>query len=107
MQERSAEQGLETVTTSVPLIAGEVSLPEVMARLQQDRPVFHSETDLQHSFARGPWELAPKIQSRLEVRQNAPDAEYLDLLCIGPAARTATSSSTSQHSGPERPGNPG
>jgi hypothetical protein len=63
-----------------PLIAGEVSLPEVMARLQQDRPVFHSEADLQHSFARVLWELAPKIQSRLEVRQNAPDAlgaEYL------------------------------
>lgn len=37
-------------------------------------------------------ELAPKIQSRLEVRQNVPDAtgaEYLDLLCIGPTARTA------------------
>lgn len=75
-----------------PLIAGEVSLAEVMARLQQDRPVFHSEADLQHSFARVLWELAPKIQSRLEVRQNAPDAvgaEYLDLLCIGPSARTA------------------
>ncbi|MDI5962981.1 hypothetical protein [Streptantibioticus silvisoli] len=38
------------------------------------------------------WELAPKIQSRLEVRQNASDAtgrEYLDLLCIGPSTRTA------------------
>lgn len=92
MQERSAEQGLGAVTASEPLIAGEVSLPEVMARLQHDRPVFHSERDLQHSFARVLWELAPKIQSRLEVRQNAPDAagaEYLDLLCIGPAARTA------------------
>jgi hypothetical protein len=92
MQERSAEQGLGAVTASGPLIAGEVSLPEVMARLQQDRPVFHSERDLQHSFARVLWEMAPKIQSRLEVRQNAPDAagaEYLDLLCIGPSARTA------------------
>ncbi|WP_327290346.1 hypothetical protein [Streptomyces sp. NBC_01198] len=80
------------MTTSGPLIAGEVSLPEVMARLQQDRPVFHSERDLQHSFARVLWELAPKIQSRLEVRQNARDAvgaEYLDLLCIGPLGRTA------------------
>ncbi|WP_110945521.1 hypothetical protein [Streptomyces avicenniae] len=63
-----------------------------MARLQQDRPVFHSERDLQHSFARVLWELAPEIESRLEVRQNAPDAvgaEYLDLLCIGPTTRTA------------------
>ena len=92
MQEMSAERGSGAVTTSGPLIAGEVSLPEVMARLQQDRPVFHSERDLQHSFARVLWELAPKIQSRLEVRQNVPDAvgaEYLDLLCIGLTARTA------------------
>jgi hypothetical protein len=78
--------------TSRELIAGEIPLAEVMARLQQDRPIFHSERDLQHSFARTLWELAPKIQSRLEVRQNAADAagaEYLDLLCIGPSARTA------------------
>ncbi|WP_405583303.1 hypothetical protein [Streptomyces sp. NBC_01190] len=80
------------MTTSGPLIAGEVPLTEVIARLRQDRPVFHSEADLQHSFARVLWELAPKIQSRLEVRQNALDAtgrEYLDLLCIGPSTRTA------------------
>lgn len=80
------------MTTPGPLIAGEVPLTEVMARLRQDRPVFHSEADLQHSFARVLWELAPEIQSRLEVRQYAPDApgaEYLDLLCIGPSARTA------------------
>jgi hypothetical protein len=63
-----------------------------MAKLRQDRPVFHSERDLQHSFARVLWELAPTVQSRLEVRQNAPHAvgaEYLDLLCIGASARTA------------------
>jgi len=92
MQDRSAEQGPGAVTTSGPLIAGEVPLTEVMARLQRDRPVFHSEADLQHSFARTLWELAPKIQSRLEVRQHAPDAlgaEYLDLLCIGRPTRTA------------------
>lgn len=52
MQERSAEQGSGAVTTSGLLIAGEVSLPEVMTKLRQDRPVFHSERDLQHSFAR-------------------------------------------------------
>jgi hypothetical protein len=83
---------LEAVTASGPLIAGEVSLPEVMARLQKDRPVFHSERDLQHSFARVLWDLAPDIRSRLEVRQNTPHAagaEYLDLLCIGPLGRTA------------------
>jgi hypothetical protein len=94
MQDRSAEQGPGAVTTSGPLIAGEVPLTEVMARLQRDRPVFHSEADLQHSFARTLWELAPKIQSRLEVRQNAPDApgaESFDLLCIGRAAGAKTS----------------
>jgi hypothetical protein len=78
--------------TSGPLLAGEVPLSEVIAKLRQDRPVFHSEADPQHSFARMLWELAPKIQSRLEVRQHVPDAvgaEHLDLLCIGPTARTA------------------
>ncbi|MFF3561402.1 hypothetical protein ACFYXS_15315 [Streptomyces sp. NPDC002574] len=92
MQDRSSEQGSGSATTSGPLIAGEVALTEVIARLRQDRPVFHSEADLQHSFARVLWELAPKIQSRLEVRQHVSDAtgrEYLDLLCIGPSARTA------------------
>jgi hypothetical protein len=92
MQDRSAERGSGAVTTSEPLIAGEVPLTEVIARLRQDRPVFHSEADLQHSFARVLWELAPKIRSRLEVRQHVPDAtgrEYLDLLCLGPSARTA------------------
>ncbi|SFF52474.1 hypothetical protein SAMN05216251_117130 [Actinacidiphila alni] len=77
---------------SGPLIAGEVSLPEVMAQLQQDRPVFHSERDLQHSFARVLWKMAPTVEVRLEVRQNSPEAagaEYLDLLCIGATARTA------------------
>jgi hypothetical protein len=74
------------------LIAGQVPLTEVMARLRQGRPVFHSEADLQHGFARVLWELAPTVQSRLEVRQHASttgSTEYLDLLCIGPSARTA------------------
>lgn len=74
------------------LIAGQVPLIDVMAELHQERPVFHSEADLQHSFARVLWKLAPTIESRLEVRQYAPDAssrEHLDLLCIGPSARTA------------------
>jgi hypothetical protein len=72
------------------LIAGQVPLSDVMDRLRRDRPVFHSEADLQHSFARVLWELAPDIQSRLEVRQNTSKrAEYLDLLCLGPGTRTA------------------
>ncbi|MEU9863601.1 hypothetical protein AB0D99_22275 [Streptomyces sp. NPDC047971] len=74
------------------LIAGEIPLTDVIARLRRDRPVFHSEADLQHSFARALWELAPAIQSRLEVRQPLAEtdgAEHLDLMCIGPKARTA------------------
>ncbi|MFC7825817.1 hypothetical protein [Streptomyces sp. NPDC057375] len=61
-----------------------------MARLHGRRPVFHSEADLQHGFARVLWEMAPEVESRLEVPQRtAGRAEYLDLLCIGPRARTA------------------
>lgn len=72
------------------LIAGEVTLTDVMARLREHRPVFHSEADLQHAFARVLWELAPQVQSRLEVgRTAAGRTERLDLLCIGPRARTS------------------
>ncbi|CAL9426168.1 hypothetical protein SUDANB176_01958 [Streptomyces sp. enrichment culture] len=61
-----------------------------MAILRRHRPVFHSEADFQHSFARILWDLAPEIHSRLEVPQRLPDrTEYLDLLCIGPQGRTA------------------
>ncbi|MCC8340486.1 hypothetical protein LMJ38_31755 [Streptomyces sp. R1] len=71
-------------------IAGRTPLHEVMARLRGHRPVFHSEADLQHGFARVLWELAPEVEARLEVPQRtAGRAEYLDLLCIGPTARTA------------------
>lgn len=85
-EDRSAPRGASTS------IAGVVPLAAVMDRLRLERPVFHSEADLQHSFARVLWELAPEVRSRLEVRR--PElyegrAEHLDLLCIGPSARTA------------------
>ncbi|MFI8291402.1 hypothetical protein ACIGBL_19930 [Streptomyces sp. NPDC085614] len=54
--------------------------------------MFHSEADLQHGFARVLWELAPRIDARLEVRQfpnGMAGAIHLDLLCVGPAGRTA------------------
>jgi hypothetical protein len=71
-------------------IAGRTSLSDVMMKLRRDRPVFHSEADLQHGFARVLWELTPEVRSRLEVPQRKSDkSEYLDLLCIGPSARTA------------------
>ncbi len=71
-------------------IAGRVSLDDVMAELSRSRPVFHSEADLQHSFARVLWELAPDVRSRLEVPQRGPGrTEYLDLQCLGPEGSTA------------------
>ena len=71
-------------------VAGRVSLGDVIAQLGGHRPVFHSEADLQHSFARALWELSPDVHSRLEVPQRTEGkAEYLDLLCIGPSTRTA------------------
>ncbi|MFF2386587.1 hypothetical protein [Streptomyces sp. NPDC058108] len=72
------------------IIAERTSLDEVMAKLRRDRPVFHSEADLQHSFARVLVELAPDVQCRLEVPQRTADkTEHLDLLCLGPESRTA------------------
>ncbi|MEU9150976.1 hypothetical protein AB0D59_10595 [Streptomyces sp. NPDC048417] len=71
-------------------VAGRVSLGDVIAHLGRRRPVFHSEADFQHSFARALWELSPDVHSRLEVPQRTGGkAEYLDLLCIGPSTRTA------------------
>ncbi|WP_369251034.1 hypothetical protein [Streptomyces sp. R41] len=71
-------------------IAGSATLDEVLACLRARRPVFHSEADLQHSFALAVGEVAPEVRCRLEVPVRGSDAsEYLDLLCLGPAGRTA------------------
>jgi hypothetical protein len=72
------------------LIAGRITLDAVIAELRRTRPVFHSEADLQHAFARVMWTLAPDVEARLEVQQDVSDRiERLDLLCIGPSDRTA------------------
>ncbi|MFJ6937863.1 hypothetical protein [Streptomyces sp. NPDC101132] len=75
------------MTTQAPFsatVAG-VPLDRVMTALRRDRPVFHSEADLQHGFARALWDAAPGVHSRLEVPRRRPGrAEYLDLLCLGP-----------------------
>ncbi|MFE6840530.1 hypothetical protein ACFVFI_37650 [Streptomyces sp. NPDC057705] len=71
-------------------IAGGAALDEVLARLRARRPVFHSEADLQHSFALAVGEVARDVHCRLEVPVRGRDAsEYLDLLCLGPTGRTA------------------
>ncbi|MFI9181278.1 hypothetical protein ACIGXG_03580 [Streptomyces goshikiensis] len=72
----------------VGTIAG-IPLGAVMDALRQARPVFHSEADLQHGFARALWEVAPDVRSRLEVPQrNLGRREHLDLLCLGPEGQT-------------------
>jgi hypothetical protein len=72
------------------LIAGRLTLNDVMHQLARARPVFHSEADLQHAFARVLWTLAPEVEARLEVRQDVCERiERLDLLCAGPSTRTA------------------
>jgi len=72
------------------LIAGQVGLSEVLAVLAGVRPVFHSEADLQHAFARVLWGLAPQVECRLEARQTVSEGnEHLDLLCISSLGRTA------------------
>lgn len=64
-------------------LAGLLPLDTVMRRLAERRPVYNSEADLQHSFARTLWDLAPAIETRLEVQQTiAGKSEHLDLLCI-------------------------
>ncbi|CAL9667261.1 hypothetical protein [Streptomyces sp. Tu 3180] len=73
-----------------PTVAGQVPLSAVLDELAQRRPVFHSEADLQHSFAQLLWELAPEVRSRLEVpRRHNGRVERLDLLCLGSPGRTA------------------
>jgi hypothetical protein len=53
------------------LIASALDLHVVMQRLSAVRPVFHSEADFQHAFARTLWELDPDIRVRLEVPRRA------------------------------------
>ncbi|MER5476426.1 hypothetical protein ABT026_05525 [Streptomyces sp. NPDC002734] len=83
------------LTTPTPppqwVIAGAARLDDVLAELRAARPVFHSEADLQHAFAQALTAVAPDVRARLEVPVRRPGlrAEYLDLLCLGPTARTA------------------
>jgi hypothetical protein len=50
------------------------------------RPVFHSEADLQHAFAVVLREIHPGLQVRLEAPY--PRRRAVDLLCFGPGGRT-------------------
>lgn len=74
--------------TFEPVVAGRVQVRTLLKRLAVGRPVFHSEADFQHAFARACWEADRSIDVRLEVRQPGR-REYLDMLAIGPDSQTA------------------
>lgn len=70
------------------LIAGSVDVEDLLRRLAQSRPVFHSEADMQHAVA---WEahgLDPRLQVRLET-QPEPNVR-LDLAFSLPEASRYT-----------------
>lgn len=75
--------------TTEPLIAGDIPASRLLTELARHRPVFHSEADFQHAFARALWQADARIDVRLEARQPGPTREYLDLLAHGPNGRTA------------------
>ena len=79
----------ELIIATDSLIAGEVAVSELLADLARRRPVFHSEADFQHAFARALWQANDQIEVRLEARQPGLTREYLDLLAYGPQGRTA------------------
>lgn len=70
------------------LIAGTLDLVDVMATLAARRPVFHSEADFQFAFVQAIAAADPGIEVRLEVRQAADRAEYVDLACWTTQQRT-------------------
>jgi len=84
----SGRRGCATMG-AVTMVAGTVGLTEIMAALQQARPVFHSEADFQHAFAWAAHRLDESINVRLEVPQD--DGERLDVLCFGDHGWTASS----------------
>lgn len=55
---------------AVTMVAGTVDLTELMAMLQNERPVFHSEADFQHALAWALHRLDPSVNIRLEVPQD-------------------------------------
>lgn len=59
-------------------IAGSLDTLEVLSDLATNRPVFHSEADLQHALAWRVHQLDPMMQVRLEVQ--VQPRKYLDLL---------------------------
>jgi hypothetical protein len=72
----------------VIVMAGSVSLDELMTRLGRNRPVFHSEADFQHAFAWEAHQLDPSLQVRLETHPEP--TVRLDLLLARPESGAYT-----------------
>ncbi|MGY1726158.1 hypothetical protein ACI79J_04240 [Geodermatophilus sp. SYSU D01062] len=66
------------------MIAGSLSLDDLVSGLAQVRDVFHSEADLQHALAWQAHLLDPKVEVRLETRPDPLVRERLDLLLSRP-----------------------
>ena len=52
---------------------------DIMAKLSNQRPIFHSEGDFQHAFAWLVHTTMPDYQVRLEYRPNPDERRYLDM----------------------------
>ncbi len=58
-----------------------LNLADIMHRLAETRPIFHSEADFQHAFA---WQIhteKPKARIRLEYRPFPKERVYIDIWC--------------------------
>ncbi|UZJ24512.1 hypothetical protein RHODO2019_15470 [Rhodococcus antarcticus] len=69
---------------TAPDIAGTLHASTLMRTLGRVRPLFHSEADFQFAFAQAVVAADPTLEVRLEVRQSAERAEYVDLACWSP-----------------------
>ena len=56
-----------------------LEIDDVMSKLAQERPVFHSEADFQHAFAWCIHTTNPDLRVRLEYKPFPHESKYLDL----------------------------
>lgn len=72
------------------LLADTVPLDRVIERLRATRSLFHSEADLQHSFAVAVSKLDDALRVRLEVPFRDGRSTYLDVLVTNPVTGLST-----------------
>ena len=56
-----------------------IDMPDAIARLANERPIFHSEADFQHALAWLFHSLIPDARVRLEYRPFLDERVYLDI----------------------------